>query len=224
MRREDLAVDEYYHIYNRGVNKQNIFKDDRDRIRFLFLILYFQSEINFPKISRFVSNFVKHRMFDIPKDLENKIVSKRFVELISFCLMPNHFHLIIKESKEGGTGKYMQRVLNSYTKYFNTRHGTSGHLFQGAYRHVYVRDNNQLLYLSAYVHQNPRDLIEWRNKKNEFFWSSYQDYVKNNRWGKILENEIILGQFKNKEEYKNFVRTSGAKELKEKLDIDHQKI
>ena len=226
MRRENISVGEYYHIYNRGVNKQIIFRDDKDRIRFLFLILYFQSDISFDQISRIISkfNFVQHPMFDISRELENKIISKRFVELVSFSMMPNHFHLLVKESEEGGIGKYLQKILNSYTKYFNTRHGVSGHLFQGAYKHVYVESNEQLLYLSAYIHLNCRDLVEWRNKEVSYTWSSYQDYAKENRWGKILKNEIIIEQFEKKQGYKYFVETSGAKDFEEKLDLNHLEI
>ncbi|MBI3306117.1 transposase [Candidatus Nomurabacteria bacterium] len=222
MNRDNISVDEYYHIYNRGVGKKIIFKDDRDRIRFLFLILYFQAENNFPQISRIISSFVKHRVFDIDNKIINNIISKRFVELAGFALVSNHFHLIVKEAKEGGIGKYMQRVLNSYTKYFNTRYGVTGHLFEGPYKAVHVEDNEQLLHLSAYVHLNPRELSEWRKREDSFPWSSYQDYVKENRWGYLLKNEIIVEQFRNKKEYKDFVETSGAKELEEELAIDCQ--
>ena len=216
MNRENISVGEYYHIFNRGVGKKIIFKDDRDRIRFLFLILYFQAENNFPQISRIVSSYVKHRVFDINKD----IINERFVELTSFALMPNHFHLIVKETKEGGMGKYMQRVLNSYSQYFNTRYSISGHLFQGPYKAVHVEDDKQLLYLSAYIHLNPKELNEWYKKEDIFPWSSYQDYVKENRWGEILKTEIILDQFKDKREYKDFVETSGAKEIDKELALD----
>lgn len=221
MNRENISVGEYYHIYNRGVGKKIIFKDDRDRIRFLFLILYFQAENNFPQISRIISIFVKHRVFDTnDSTTEDKIIKERFVELNGFVLMSNHFHLIVKESKEGGMAKYMQRVLNSYTKYFNTRYNVSGHLFEGPYKAVHIQDDEQLLYLSAYIHLNPRKLSEWNKKEINFPWSSYQDYVNDNRWGKILETEIISKQFKNKKEYKNFVETSGAKEEIKEFDLD----
>lgn len=221
MSRETISVGEYYHIFNRGVGKKIIFKDDRDRIRFLFLILYFQAENNFPQISRIVSSYVKHRVFDTGDiDIKNEIIKERFVELTAFALMPNHFHLIIKETKEGGISKYMHRVLNSYAKYFNTRYGVSGHLFGGPYKAVHIGDDRQLLYLSAYIHLNPKELSEWYKKENNFPWSSYQDYVKENRWSEILKTEIILGQFKNKKEYKDFVETSGAKELDDGLILD----
>jgi len=222
MNRDNISINEYYHIYNRGVGKKIIFKDDRDRIRFLFIILYFQAENNFPQISRIISSYVKHRVFDRVGDVTRQVILKRFVELSGFTLMSNHFHLIVKESKEGGLGKYMQRVLNSYTKYFNTRYRVSGHLFEGPYKAVHVENNEQLLYLSAYIHLNPREIKEWRKMEDVFPWSSYQDFIKENRWGKLLKTEIIIEQFKNGKEYKNFIETSGAKELKDNIAIDCQ--
>ena len=111
----------------------------------------------------------------------------------------------------------MQRVLNGYTKYYNTKYQKSGHLFQGPYKAVHVLNNQQLLHLSCYIHKNPKELREWSNKELQYPWSSYQDFVKENRFDKLLALEIILGQFKNKKEYHEFVKTSPAKEIKEKL-------
>jgi putative transposase len=146
-----------------------------------------------------------------------EIVDKRFVTLFAFCLMPNHFHILIKETVEGGIAKYMQRVLNSYTKYFNTKYEISGHLFQGPYKAVHLEDNDQLLYLSAYIHKNCNEISEWKNKYFKYPWSSLSDYVENNRWGKLLERDIICDQFKEQEEYKEFIKTSSAKEIEEEI-------
>ncbi len=218
MRNIKIAPGEYYHIFNRGMSKQLIFHDNMDRIRFLFLILYFQSPTVFQQIGRSIKSFVQHSVFDIDIKTKKEIVKGRFVELTSFCLMSNHFHLIVKEVEENGIARYMQRVLNSYTKYYNTKYHKSGHLFQGPYKAVHVKDNNQLLYLSAYIHRNPRELKEWLNKENIYPWSSYQDCVNKNRFEELLITAIINGQFKNKNEYDEFVKTSSAKLLKEELD------
>src|ERR1035437_7254570 len=144
MRNIKIAPGEYYHILNRGVNKQLIFHDNADRVRFLFLILYFQSPVSFINIGRPVKQFVKHSVFNIEKETMQKISKDRFVEFTSFCLMPNHVHLIIKEVKENGIARYMQRVLNSYTKYYNIKYLKSGHPSQGPYKAVYVENNKQL--------------------------------------------------------------------------------
>lgn len=213
-RKTIIAIDEYYHIYNRGNDKQALFLDERDGIRFLFLILHFQSPLTFGHISRYVSYFVRHRWFNIEPDA---ISQKRFVELISFSIMPNHFHLIVRETKEGGMAEYLGRIQNAQTKYFNTKYKRTGHLFQGPYQAVHIEDNNQLLHLSAYIHKNATELTSWKNKEHLYPWSSYQDYLQN-RWGELLRPDVILKQFDNSKEYQKFVKSSSAKE---KLYHDH---
>lgn len=215
MRKIEFGIDEYYHLYNRGNNKQKIFLDKRDWVRFLFLVLYFQSPstASFNNIGRPVSHFIKNSSFNVSQKIVDKLLENKYAELVAFALMENHFHLIVKENKKDGISRYMQRVLNSYTKYFNAKYGYSGHLFQGPFKSVHVKSNEQLLHLSAYIHRNPREIKEWKNKEEEYFWSSYQDYIKKNRWGDLLQNQIISGQFTNQTEYKNFVKTSGAKQL-----------
>ncbi len=217
MRNIKIAPGEYYHIFNRGVNKQLIFHDNRDRARFLFLILYFQSPVAIYNIGRFIGSFVKHSVFNFEKE-KKEIITGRFVELTSFCLMPNHFHLIVKEIEENGIARYMQRVLNSYTKYYNVKYNKSGHLLQGPYKAVHVENNNQLLYLSAYIHRNPREIKKWANKECDYLWSSYQDFINKNRFEGLIVFDIIGEQFTEKGEYKEFVQTSTAKKFKEKLD------
>lgn len=222
MRLHKIAPGEYYHIYNRGVSKQTIFHDTNDYVRFLFIILYFQSPIKFPQIGRFVKQFVKSSAFDSGD--KEEIIKKRTVELVCFCIMPNHFHLFIKEIEEGGIASYMQRVLTAYSKYYNTKYTKSGHVFQGPYRAVHVKDDRQSLHLSAYIHRNPREILKWFKKEDEYPWSSYQDFINNNRWGNLLVQDIILGQFKNKEEYQHFVKTSPAKVLESEIYLDDLRI
>lgn len=225
MRKIKIAPGEHYHIYNRGNNKQPIFSDERDWIRFLFLILCLQSPLLFHNMGRQVTYFVKHRVFNISEKVLKEVIANRYVELVSFTLMLNHFHLILRELKERGISQYMQRVLNAYTKYFNTKYEISGHLFQGPFQAVHIENNSQLLYLSAYIHRNPREIREWMNNEHTYPWSSYQDYVAKNRWDDLLKKEIISKQFSSKEGYKSFVDKSGAKEptelLDEKLLLDH---
>ncbi|MDP2909603.1 MAG: transposase [bacterium] len=212
MRKEKFVVGEYYHSLNRGNGKQPIFFEDRDMIRFLFSILYFQSPVNLFNISRQVSHFAKNQKFKVPEDIFRKIIKSRYVELTAFILMPNHFHLTVKELEKGGISKYMQRILNSHTKYRNAKNKSTGHLFQGPFKSIHVEDDPQLLYLSAYIHNNVRELKGWEGKEELYPWSSFQDYVGDNRWGELLKTDIIKNQFKNAEEYKLFVKNSGAKE------------
>ena len=220
MRKTRIAPDEYYHICNRGVNKQIIFHNTGDYLRFLFLILYFQSSLKIEHLGRVVKDFSE--MFGqhsvLTTGYEKEILKKRMVELVAFCIMPNHFHLIVKELEEGGIAAYMQRVLNAYAKYYNTKYEKSGHVFQGPYRAVHVTNDSQLLYLSSYIHRNPREISKWTNREDQYEWSSYQDFITKDRWSGLLLSEIILGQFKNKGKYKEFVKTSPAKLFEEELE------
>lgn len=213
MRNIRLAPDEHYHIFNRGVEKKTIFHDSRDYYRFLFLILSFQSSKPLKNLSRLLEDFVQHRVLHT----KDEMLKNRMVELVAFCVMPNHFHLILKEVKEGGISAYMQRVLNAYGKYYNTRYEKSGHVFQGPYRAVHVESDKQLLYLATYIFRNPRELSQWLNKENKYPWSSYQDFITENRWGEFLMPGIILEQFKTSEKFCDFVESSPAKVVKEEL-------
>ena len=208
-----IGEGEYYHIYNRGVEKRSIFIDDTDRWRFITLLIAFQGDIFHSHISRLIP-FVKHRRFDI--DFFQDTLNDRKIELVCFCLMTNHFHFILKEIEEGGISKFMQRLADAYTKYFNSRHGRTGHLFGGRFQSVHIDKNEYLNYLSAYIHLNPRELSKWRWKEIEYPWSSFQDFVKENRWGQFLNNSIILEQFENGDEYRNFVEDASIKEKLEK--------
>ncbi len=210
MRNIKIAPGEYYHIYNRGMSKQNIFLDDSDRVRFLFCLLYFQSDYTFNNLSFYTNYFKKHKKFNLSKRTLSDIVLNRSVGLVNFTLMPNHFHMTVLEVKEKGIATYMQRVLNAYTKYFNTKYKKSGHLLQGPYQAVHVEDNEQLLYLSAYIHKNPKEIVG--EKWQKYFWSSYQDCVLKNRWPGVLVNSIIIEQFDSKNTYSDFVKKSTAKD------------
>ena len=211
MRKIKITQGEHYHIFNRGNNKQNIFFDERDWVRFLFLVLYFQSPISFENLSRPVSYFVRHRVFNIDDKIIEKITANRYIELVEFAFVSNHFHLIIYEKEENGISQYMQRILNAYTKYFNAKYKKIGHLFQGPFGATLIEDNEQLLHLSAYIHRNPREVKDWKDREHLYPYSSYQDYAQKNRWGELLKNQIIMDQFPSGEDYKKFTDTSGTK-------------
>lgn len=215
-RKVKIAVGEYYHIMARGNYKQIIFIEERDYIRFLFCLLYFQSPIKFSHLPSQVSFFEKNKRFNIKEKTILNILNLREVALINFSLMPNHFHCSLYENIEGGISRYMERVLKSYTKYFNIKYQKIGHLFQGPFKNKHISNNTYLLHLSAYIHRNPRELKEWRNKEECYPWSSYKDYTLQNRWGDLLNSDIILEQFnKNKSAYKKFLNTSLTKKYKE---------
>jgi len=195
--------------------KQQIFNSKQDYLRWLFSITHFQSSISFSEVAetvkKFSNDFRQHRVLTSNSEVR-EIINKRTVKLVAFTLMPNHFHLLLKEIKEGGIATYMQRLQNSFTKYSNIKNETSGHLFQGPYRLVHIADNDQLLYTSAYIHRNCRELKGWKGKEIGYPWSSYQDFAGLNRWGKLICLETILEQFDSFQEYKDFIDESGAKE------------
>jgi putative transposase len=140
-----------------------------------------------------------------------EVLKNKTVELVSFCLMPNHFHLILKGNEEKSISKFMQRLGNAYTKYFNTKYERKGHLFSGKYNSILIDSNEYLLYLSAYIHLNPRELKQWNKKELLYPWSSFQDFSKENRWGGFLDSSIVSNQFNDSREYKNFVEESDIK-------------
>ena len=222
MRILKIAPGEHYHIFNRAVSRQVIFHDFGDYARFLFLILYLQAPIKILHIGRAVKDFLKYfgqggQSRALATGYEKEIMKKRMVELVAFCLMPNHFHLVIKELEERGIASYMQRVLTAYAKYYNTKYEKSGHVFQGPYKAVYIEDDRQLLYLSAYIHRNPREISKWFKREDQYIWSSYQDFISENRWGNLIMPDIVTGQFKNKKKYHEFVKPSPAKLFEKEL-------
>jgi len=106
----------------------------------------------------------------------------------------------------------MQRVLNAYAKYFNTKYEMVGHLFQGPYRAVHIGSNDQLLYTSAYLHRNPRELPGVAGREHTYEWSTYSDYLGPNRFGDLLDTSLVLEQFESLADYRVFVDSSIAKD------------
>ena len=132
--------------------------------------------------------------------------------------MPNHFHLIIQELKPVGISRYMQRALTAYAKYYHAKYRCNGHVFQGVYRVNHIKDNDQLLYTSAYIHKNPVDLGSYRKNYLDYPWASGLDYSRGNRWGELLVTADILDQFDSGEQYARWVKNTVAKEIVEALD------
>ena len=216
---------EYYHIYNRGAHRGNIVHNETDRKRFLFGILYYQSPRQFTNVQRIVEGYSPLSGFPVSEQALDEVLQTRIVDLVCFCLMPNHFHLLVRERTEGGISSYMGRIMNAYTHYINTKYERSGHLFEGRYKAKHIADNNQLLYLSAYIHRNPRELKAWKETYFEYPWSSLQDLTEANRWGGLLEADIIADQFETTPDsnYRDFVETSTAKIFEEEIPGFEQK-
>ena len=212
MRTTQFAPDEHYHICVRGNNKQDIFNNDSDRARLLFLLLHLQSPEIVPNMHRAVRSYLTHRTWNVDPALRAAIIETRYVSLEALAFMTNHFHIAIREVEERGIVRYMQRVLNAYAKYRNTKYETVGHFFQGPYRAVHIEDNDQLLYTSTYIHWNPRELPGVAGREHEYEWSSYQDYLGVNRFDGLLDSSLVLEQFDSPKDYRTFVDSSIAKD------------
>jgi REP element-mobilizing transposase RayT len=171
MRALPILSDSYYHIYNRGSLKQILFYNQADYARFLFLIMYFQSPVILTQTNRYVRNYLETGAYGVKEKCVQDICEDRFVEVLNFCIMPNHFHLSVRSVTDDGISKYMHRVSSAYAAFFNKKYGRSGHVFQGAYKAKFISSDQQLTYLSAYIHHNPHELTEWKNKSHEYPWS-----------------------------------------------------
>ncbi|MBM3272664.1 hypothetical protein FJY94_05350 [Candidatus Kaiserbacteria bacterium] len=172
---------EFYHIYNRGNSKQRIFHDGHDHMYFTNLLYL-------------MNTHERRQVYDLKKlghfnayDIERKNV---LVSIGAYCLMPNHFHILMTEKEEGGISKFMQKVSTAYAMYYNNKYERTGGLFEGKFKAQHADDDRYLKYLFSYIHLNPVKLIDpqWkergiRNKKavlthlKGYAHSSYLDYL-----------------------------------------------
>jgi putative transposase len=194
----------YYHIFNRGVEKRIIFSNDQDYKRFLQTLYYYQFSGPKPRFST-------HQRFKI-KDFSK---NPKIIEIICYCLMPNHFHFLIRQTKDGGVQEFIRKVINSYTKYYNVKHNRVGHLFQGIFKATLVENNEQLLHLSRYIHLNPY-VSDLTDDLEHYYYSSYRSFIGLTE-DILCIKEPILELFESANGYKNFVCDHGdyAKELEQ---------
>jgi len=192
-RKEKFVEGEYYHIYNRGVDKRNIFSDKEDLLRFLQSMRDFN--VKNPIGSIYEKQFVK--------ELGGR--TSKLVKFVAFCLNPNHYHFIITPLVEKGIEKFMQRLGTGYTLYFNEKEKRSGSLFQGKFKSKHIDSNEYLLKSCAYVNFNNCD--ENGKIKNELSVSSLEEY-KNSTKNNLCETFIILDQFDSKKEFEKFMLES----------------
>lgn len=191
MRKEIFVNGEFYHIYNRGNNKREVFLDRKDLQRFFQSMQEFNSEE--PIGSLYLNSF---------KENQHRNSTSRLVDFLCFCLNPNHYHFIIVQLVDKGIEKFMHRLGTGYTKYFNEKHKNSGSLFQGRYKAIHINSNNYLLHLSAYVNLNYK-VHQLRSSTSQCgFKSSWDEYQKNFKG--MCKKEIVLSQFKSREDYKRF--------------------
>ncbi len=178
---------EYYHIYNRGVDKRETFLDKNDFLHFLDGI----KEFNRPET---IGSLYENSFRKSEPSLGSK--ASKLVDIIAFCINPNHFHIILKQNSDKGIEKFMQKLGTSYTKYFNNKNKRSGALFQDKFKAKHIDNNEYLLYISAYVNLNNKI---HHIPEDKIYISSMEEYDKNII--DICNKEIILDQYNNNHEY-----------------------
>lgn len=211
VRKIAFANEEIYHVFNRGLDRRPTFTDKRELSRALELIKFYQYSNTPVRYSQFLV---------LPKDKQEFIYSMmtsspKLVSIISFCLMPNHFHFLLKQLKENGISRFISDFTNGYTKYFNLKNSRTGPLFGGTFKAVYVESNEQLLHLSRYIHINPVvSSVITLNDLSHYRWSSYPEFTDLNNDG-LCDKKLILDMFKDPKIYQQFVldQVDYAKEL-----------
>lgn len=183
-----FADGEHYHIYNQGVEKRNIFLDEHDFSRFLESISFFNQEESIGSIYEY--------------SFGDKKKTNPLVDILAYCLNPNHYHFILKQRKERGIEKFMQRLGTGYSKYFNNKYDRRGSLFQGTFKSKHIDNNDYLLYISAYVNLN----YEMHGLGSLTSKSSWSEYLKPETKEPFCEKGLILGQFTNPKEYELFAQ------------------
>jgi putative transposase len=213
----------YYHIYNRGVEKRIIFEDDQDYAVFLSYIKNYLTPKNVNLLQKELSEITDYAQ---KSEILNEIKLNNFadeIKLLAYCLMPNHFHFLIKQSSPNSIDYFINSLNTRYVMYFNKKYQRVGPLFQGVYKAVLIENDNQLLHLSAYIHKNPMKFSP-KSRQNSIEPllkrpSSLSNYlgITNTSW---VDTKTILSFFSKtntKNSYKNFI----AKTTREDISISN---
>lgn len=204
MRKYTFTEGEFYHVYAHSVGDMNIFRADRDYERFLTALFVANGK-------RDISHLDRYNGLNLVSDIrDGKInIGDNLLDIVGFCLMPNHFHLILREKKDGNISLFMHRTLVSFAKYFNRKYERRGHVFERTFDAKHLNGDKYLMRALAYVHLNPKDLKGWKKKEAEYPWSSFQDYIGENRWGSLLKISFATDYFdSDKNELRHFTETS----------------
>ncbi len=194
----DLSVGEFYHLYNRGTEKRKTFLTPYDYERFVVLLYLCNNADPIP------SN-INRKAFD---ELISSNRGETLVDIGVYCLMPNHFHILVHEKTENGISRFVQKLITAYTMYFNKKNDRSGALFQGKFKAEHVDKDEYLKYLFGYIHLNPVKLIDsqWKEggiknlEKAEKFldnyhYSSYKDFTEKIRSEKAILNTKVFPKY-----------------------------
>ena len=189
---KEFARESFVHIYNRGDNKEKIFYDEQDYKVFLFrigLVLGFKAE-----------ELNREKLLSLPYSRIRIEPNKNLFKIHSFCLMPNHFHLLIEQCGDIPISTLVLKVCTSYAMYINKKYNRVGHVFQDCFKAVLIEDDPQLMWTSAYIHMNPvKDKMVSSPEKYE--WSSYKDYI-GERNLPITSTDLLIDLFGDKNAFK----------------------
>ena len=200
MQKPRFVENQIYHIYNRGVEKRKIFLDDRDYFRFIHDLFEFNDENSVFNVAYYFDSKSKNiKSHHLEKERRPR---KLLVEILIFTLMPNHFHLLLRQKKENGIVKFMQKLGTGYTNYFNKKYERVGGLFQGRFKAVLIGEEAHFIHLPFYIHTNPLNLIygsstsiDWKKQKEfleNYRWSSYLDYIGKRNFPSLTSREFLL--------------------------------
>ena len=238
MKKPQFINDGIYHSYNRGVEKRDIFLDKQDYFRFIHDLFEFNDQAPAGKFSQFSQAQKQQSEEKQQSEVRLPIIKPRkfLVEILAFCLMPNHYHLLLKQKSEGGIVQFMQKLGTGYTNYFNKKYKRVGGLFQGSFKAIGVVKQNYLNYLLYYIHFNPLDLFEpgWRigkinndQKAIEFLdsyrWSSHLDYLDKKNFPSVTQREFMLKILGGEENYQQSIE-NWLKEIATQKDNERFKI
>jgi putative transposase len=222
MLRKDLFVnEEYYHIYNRGIDKRIIFKSKRDYERFAMLLYIGNSKEDF-RLDNLLNK--ENKKFNEVLALER---GEPLVSIGVWCLMPNHFHLLIRQETDGGITKFMRKIGTGYSMFFNIKYQRKGSLFGGLFKSKLIgNDDDYMRQLFGYIHINPLNIAfpSWKYEiKNSpdnmkkflesYQYSSYLDYTGEDRVEKnIINFENFPDYFQDSQSFKDLVENYFVKE------------
>ena len=200
---KDYAPDSYYHVYNRGVAKQDIFLDEQDYKTFLSYLKLYLVPIDLQGQSLKVSP---------SRQLKNY---SQELKLLAYCLMPNHFHLFVFQREDNSMADFLRSLGTKYSMYFNKKYKRVGHVFQGRYKAVMVTNENQFIYLSKYIHRNPLDIVPTVTVLGGYKYSSYQNYLGKFRQDWVDKSEILsyFSKLSVEESYQQFVEEIDERDL-----------
>lgn len=192
---------EVYHIFNRGIDRRPTFTGRKECRRAIDAIAFYR----FLKPPLSLSKFLRLESEKQNDVLDILIQSDKLIEILCYCLMPNHFHFLLRQTKNQGISKFLSNLQNSYTRYFNIRHERDGSLFLDQFKAVRVETDEQLIHVSRYIHLNPHTgyVVKTLDELEQYPWSSFPDYLQGK--GEFVDVQFILSFFGSTQEYKKFV-------------------